>query len=277
MQQKLLGVIGYPLSHTLSPHLHGFLIEKLQLPCSYLAFAVKPQRLREALAGAKALGIAGLNVTVPHKQTVMAHLDQIDAQAQAIGAVNTIRFEHGRAFGTNTDAGGFLQSLHFHNIDLKQREVLILGAGGAAHAIAHAARQAGAASLKIFNRTAKRAEALAKRFDAQAVSAPNIEALPKGAAVINTTSVGMSPASEACPLPESDFRGDLLYIDLVYNPLETKFLQLARHAGATTVDGLGMLIFQGVLALAHWTGREISVDEWYDELRALLVRKMRQS
>ncbi|MCA9740397.1 shikimate dehydrogenase, partial [candidate division KSB1 bacterium] len=121
MHKHVLGVIGYPMTHTLSPYLHGFMIEKLGLPASYFAFSVQPERLGDALAGAKALGLTGLNVTVPHKQAVMAHLDEIDARAKAIGAVNTIRFEKGAAFGTNTDAGGFLESLTFNDVSLAGR------------------------------------------------------------------------------------------------------------------------------------------------------------
>ena len=275
MHKHVLGVIGYPMTHTLSPYLHGFMIEKLGLPASYFAFSVQPERLGDALAGAKALGLTGLNVTVPHKQAVMAHLDEIDARAKAIGAVNTIRFEKGAAFGTNTDAGGFLESLTFNNVSLAGREVLILGAGGAAHAIVYAAQQAGAAAISIFNRTAERAEKLAAHFGVRAVAEADTERLANGAVVINTTSVGMSPKLDACPLPENPFRSDLIYVDLVYNPLKTRFLALAQHAGATTVDGLGMLIFQGAQALSHWMAREIDVQKWYPELRTLLISKMK--
>ncbi|MFQ5632260.1 MAG: shikimate dehydrogenase [bacterium] len=275
MQQKIvLGVIGSPISHSLSPHLHAFLIDKLGLDCYYHAFEVQPENLRAAIDGTKALGIRGLNVTVPHKQNVMAYLDSIDEAAAKIGAVNTIRFENGRAFGANTDAPGFLKNLQFQGVELHGREVFVLGAGGAARAVVYAAKQAGAAAIKICNRTPERAQQLAGDFGAQAVTLREIQALAAGSIAINTTSVGMYPEADASPLAEKFFRRDLIYIDLVYNPVKTRFLQYAETVGAKTVDGLGMLIFQGAIALGFWTGQEIDVEKWYDEVREKIGCKL---
>lgn len=271
---KILGVIGYPISHSLSPYLHEFLAAKYLLSYHYYAFEVRSDNLPAAITGAKALGISGLNVTVPHKQRVMKHLDDIDEIATEIGAVNTIRFEYDRALGTNTDAPGFVKNLEFRKVELRGRNVFILGAGGAARAVIYAAKNAGASAIKICNRTLAHAQQLAQDFDAEVALLEQISQLSSGDVVVNSTSVGMSPNMHNSPLPEEFFRRDLVYIDLVYNPIKTRFLQLAEMIGAKTVDGLGMLIFQGAIALEHWTELEIEAEKWYDELRELLAKKM---
>ncbi|MDQ7051847.1 MAG: shikimate dehydrogenase [candidate division KSB1 bacterium] len=267
----LLGVIGDPIAHSLSPTLHRFLIQEYDLPYCYHAFRVPAEQLEMALLGARALGVAGLNVTLPHKQAVMRWLDEIDAEAQAIGAVNTIVFRKGRLLGTNTDAAGFLQSLRESGVGMRGRTVLVLGAGGAARAVCRAVQQAEAQALLIYNRTRERAETLAAAFGGDVAGLEQAMELPAGSLVINATRVGMAPDVEASPLPELLFRPDCVYVDLVYNPLRTRFLQMAQTTGAATVDGLGMLIFQGVRSLEVWLEREFNAAEFYQPLREHLV------
>ena len=267
----LLGVIGDPIAHSLSPVLHRFLIQQYDLPYCYHAFRVPTEQLEAALLGARALGVTGLNVTLPHKQAVMRWLDEIDAEAQAIGAVNTVVFRQGRLLGTNTDAAGFLQGLQESGVEVRGRTVFVLGAGGAARAVCRAVQQAGAREWYIYNRTRERAEALAAAFGGAAAELELAAALPAGSLVINATRVGMAPEVEASPLPEAQFRADCVYVDLVYNPLRTRFLQQAQAVGAATVDGLGMLIFQGVRSLEIWLEREFDTEEFYQPLRQHLV------
>ncbi len=267
----LLGVIGDPIAHSLSPALHRFLIQKYDLPYCYHAFRVPAEQLEAALLGARALGVAGLNVTLPHKRAVIRWLDEIDAEAQAIGAVNTIMFRQGRLLGANTDAAGFLQSLREGGVQVRGRTVFVLGAGGAARAVCCAVQQAGARALHIYNRTRERAESLAAEFGGTVADLEQAAALPAGSLVVNATRVGMAPEVDASPLPEPLFRPDCVYVDLVYNPLRTRFLQLAQAAGAATVDGLGMLIFQGVRSLEIWLERGFNAAEFYQPLREHLV------
>ncbi len=267
----LLGVIGDPIAHSLSPVLHRFLIQQYDLPYCYHAFRVPAEQLEAALLGARALGIIGLNVTLPHKQAVMRWLDEIDAEARIIGAVNTVVFRQGRLLGTNTDAAGFLQSMKESGVEVRGRTVFVLGAGGAARAVCRAVQQAGARELYIYNRTRERAETLAAAFGGAVAELVLAAALPAGSLVINATRVGMTPEVEASPLPEAMFRADCVYVDLVYNPLRTRFLQQAQAAGAATVDGLGMLIFQGVRSLEIWLEREFNTEEFYQPLRQHLV------
>ncbi len=265
--QKILGVIGDPISHSLSPRLHGFLMNRFGLAGCYHAFRVEAGSLEQAVRGAQALGFLGLNVTLPHKQRIIAFLDEIDEEAQRIGAVNTVIFRGGRIFGSNTDAVGFLRSLAAEGIALKGREVFVLGAGGAARAVCHAAVSAGARSLSIWNRTRERAEQLAQQFGGIVAPREKAGSLLAGSVVVNATRVGMRPAVEECPLPEPLFREHCTYVDLVYNPLRTHFLQQAERCGAATVDGLGMLIFQAVKSLELWFQQEFEVSPFYEELR----------
>jgi len=278
MQQSslpiMLGVIGDPIAHSLSPLLHGYFIREHGLPAAYHAFRVRPADLGAAIAGARALGFRGLNVTLPHKQAVMAHLDAIEPVAQQVGAVNMVIFKADRTIGTNTDVPGLLRSLQQAGVQLQGQAVFIIGAGGAARAAAFAARSAGARALHIANRTAEKAVGLAREVGAEAAALDAVQQLPPGAVVIQATPVGMHPAVDACVLPASRFRGDLVYVDLVYNPLETKFLRLARQAGAKTVDGLGMLIHQGILSLERWLGVSLAEAADVAGVRAELVARM---
>jgi shikimate dehydrogenase len=252
-----LAVIGHPVAHSLSPRLHAAALAACGRAGWYGAFDVPPERLAAAVRGLAALGFTGANVTVPHKRAAVALCDELDPVAAAIGAVNTLRFgADGRVAGFNTDAAGFLAALAAAVPDLQLRgsSALVLGAGGAARAVAFALREAGVARLGVRNRTAARAADLLAELGA--VADPD---LPPRAAdlLVNCTSVGMGVPAAAGVSPFdawTELPDRCVVVDLVYRPLETAFLRAARARGLRTVDGLGMLAHQAALAWRVWFG-----------------------
>lgn len=268
---SLVGLIGWPVAHSLSPSMHNAAFAELGLDWAYVPLPVRPDDVEQALKGLAALSFVGVNVTVPHKQAVMRYMDELSDSARITGAVNTIHFQNGKFSGYNTDAIGFLNSLKEANCDPQGMRIAVLGAGGAARAVVFALARAGADSIIVLNRTAERGAFLVGDL---AAAFPNssltFEALtPESLAVldstvdlvINSTSVGMYPHVEASPWPaDVPMPANVIFCDLVYNPLETVFLARARAAGATTIDGLGMLVHQGAYAFEKWTGQSAPVD-----------------
>ena len=258
---RLYGILGYPIGHSLSPLMHTLAFRHHGLAAVYLPFAVAPDDLGRAVAGAVALGVAGFNVTIPHKEAILACLDEVTHEASAIGAVNTVHVHDGRTTGYNTDGAGFLQPLQSLGTPLDQLTACVLGAGGAARALAAALLNAGCPRLVIANRTQTRSERLAaelqERFEAAEVHAVPMSDAPDAAQqsrlIVNATSLGMH-AGDAPLLPGRCFAPDQIVYDIVYRPLNTPFLQAARAAGATTIGGLDMLIGQGAAAFTIWTG-----------------------
>ena len=263
----ILGVIGQPVAHTGSPAMHNAALEATGLDFVYVAFAVPPKGAQAVGTAMRTLNIRGLNVTVPHKQAVMACLDEVSPEAQAIGAVNTIDHRDGRLCGHNTDAHGFIASVREDGgLQRLPGKVVLLGAGGAARAILYALLASSEVEhIALLNRTAARAETLADDLDAGGrvtVGALQDKAsLTEAELVINATSIGMEPAAGASPLGDGGGLHDgMVVVDIVYQPLETQLLQQARAAGACTVDGLGMLVHQGARAFEIWTGVTPPVD-----------------
>lgn len=261
---RLVGVIGWPVEHSLSPVMHNTAFAALGLDWAYLPLPVYPDHLGEALRGLRALGFAGANVTVPHKQAVLAHLDEVSHAAQVIGAVNTIVVREGSLYGDNTDAAGFITSLHEAGFDPAGTYCALMGAGGAARAVVHALADAGALQMCVYNRSFRRARDLCRdmakfhpdvRFEPASLN--DVSAIGDDTdLLVNTTSLGMWPHTEASPWPHDlPIRGHLTVCDLVYNPLETLFLTQARAVGAKTIGGLGMLVHQGAAAFEMWTSR----------------------
>ncbi|MBC7099797.1 shikimate dehydrogenase [Candidatus Bipolaricaulota bacterium] len=255
---RLLGLIGDPVEHSLSPQLHSFLISQAGLNYCYLAFRVPKGRLPEAISGMRALGIRGLNVTIPHKEAVVSCLDRLSPEAEAVGAVNTIANQDGELVGHNTDIQGFLAPLLARRIRLKGAKAVVIGAGGGAAAVAYGLLWAGA-EVAITSRTLKRALALARRLSQfGGVSAHPFKELPTllGGAelLVNATPVGMHPLSDDMPMSPELLREGLLVYDLVYNPCPTKLVREAATRGATAIGGLEMLVWQGAKALELWTG-----------------------
>lgn len=268
---SLVGLIGWPVEHSLSPAMHNAAFFKLGLDWAYVPLPVHPSNVRQALQGLAALGFVGVNVTVPHKQAVIRYMDELSDAARITGAVNTIHLKDGKMLGFNTDAIGFLNSLLEERCNPKGMRVAVLGAGGAARAVVFALCRAEADRVTVFNRTAERAaflvDDLADAFpDSQLsfapLTSPALSALDNNVdLVVNTTSVGMSPNQGSCPWPNDvPIPAGATFCDLVYNPLETVFLALARQAGAPTIDGLGMLVHQGAYAFERWTGQPPPIE-----------------
>jgi shikimate dehydrogenase len=265
---KLAGVMGWPVSHSRSPQIHNYWAARHGLDLVYTALPVAPDNIGAAIAGLQALGYLGANVTVPHKQAVIPYLARLDEAAQAIGAVNTLVFGPDGIEGRNTDALGFMVSLRegapYWRPD--SGPAVVLGAGGAARAIAWALREAGA-EVRIMNRTPDKAAMLAAEFGAEAV-AWSTEGLAGAALLVNCTSAGLNGENDL-ELALTALPASAVVADIVYQPLETGLLKAARSRGLVTVDGLGMLLYQAQLAFAAWTGVMPAVDA---ELRALVLR-----
>lgn len=268
-----LGVIGCPVSHSVSPEIHNFLIDRLELGYFYAAYPVPPEGLAAAFGGMKALGIRGLNVTVPHKEGAFALCDRLDDYAAEIGAVNTVVNEGGRLVGYNTDAPGFIMSLARAGVDPSGRDTVLLGAGGAARGVASALLKAGASRLRIINRTRERAERLAAELSllypnrvTAALSAEGAELL------VNTTSAGMKNGDSAFS-DYASLAADCVVCDIVYCPRETPFLKGAKAAGLKTVGGIGMLIYQAVIAFERFTGVSPSEEDVESLFRRMEMKK----
>jgi shikimate dehydrogenase len=251
---KLCAIIGNPIGHSLSPLVHNAAFECLGLDYIFLAFAV--ERLQEAIRGIAALGLQGVSITIPHKVEVMNYLDEIEPVARRIGAVNTIVKRDGRLIGYNTDWSGAMQALE-DKIDLRGKSAVVLGAGGAARAIAFGLKEKGADPV-ILNRTVARAEALASGLQCRFGSVELIEKLSYDL-VINATSVGMAPHTESTPLHKAVLK-DVLVFDTVYNPLKTRLIREAEERGCPTVTGLEMFVNQAALQFELWTGQKAPLD-----------------
>ncbi|WP_026674611.1 shikimate dehydrogenase [Alkalihalobacterium bogoriense] len=253
---KLFGLLGNPVGHSLSPAMHNEMFTFLQLPHYYHAFNVEETQLEKAVAGIKALGIAGFNVTIPHKVAIMKYLDEIDDEAKKIGAVNTVVVEDGKLIGYNTDGRGYLESLlDVTGLTLQQKSVLVIGAGGAARAIVTVLVSHGVGDVTICNRTKEKANTLASETMTKSISIQDAEQqLATFDLIINTTSVGMSPKINEMPLSLEKMKEGTVVSDLIYNPLETKLLKEAKKKNALIVEGVGMFVGQGALAFEKWTG-----------------------
>lgn len=260
------GVIGYPISHSMSPLMHNREFQAFQMDDYYTAFSVHPEDLKKAIEGIRALNIRGVNVTIPHKVAVMEFLDDIDEEAQLIGAVNTIINENGKLIGSNTDGQGYLRSLtSLIQSSLTSKKVLCIGAGGAARAIVTSLGRHGVGSIDIANRTKSKAEELAEHVQlfvpSKALTLQQAEDnLSHYDIVINTTSVGMSPHVENLPIQVHNLKQGTFVSDLIYNPLTTRFLKEAKDYGALIDNGVGMFVYQGAIAFQKWTGIEPNIE-----------------
>ncbi|HNT65195.1 MAG TPA: shikimate dehydrogenase [bacterium] len=274
----LYGVFGDPVGHSLSPVLHNWFMRRFGINGVYMAFAISADRLQKAIQALPTLGFVGVNITIPHKEAVLAYVNHCDLQAEIIGAANTIRIVDNRVDAYVTDADGFVLSLHKQQQRFHNASVVMLGAGGAARSIAYALARLQVARLAIINRTYSRAESLA-RFVRERFQLPDTKALPEGEQleglssadiVINTTSVGMYPyTSESLVKDPRVFHNGQLVYDLIYNPSATRLLHDARRNGAEIQNGLDMLIYQGLVSLNIWR------QDTY-ELRAADLQELRQ-
>jgi shikimate dehydrogenase len=269
-----LGLLGYPLEHSFSPRLHAAALSRLGLDGEYRLYPIPPGdagALAAILAGLRGGELDGLNVTIPHKQAIIPFLDELTPLARAVGAVNTIYVREGRLIGDNTDAPGFLADLErsLGPAVAAPSQALVLGAGGAARAVAYALRQAGW-EVTIAARRIEQAEALAAALPAPitalALDAESLASLAP-ALIVNTTPLGMSPSLDTCAWPAGlPFPKAVAVYDLVYNPPETLIVRRARAAGLPAVTGMGMLIEQASLSFARWTGELFPNDMVYEAI-----------
>ncbi|MDR0267939.1 shikimate dehydrogenase [Paenibacillus sp.] len=256
----LLGVIGDPIAHSKSPVMHQAALSALGLPGAYVPMHVKRGQVAEAIAGIKALGFRGINVTIPHKLEVIPYLDHLDETALRIGAVNTIVNDHGILTGYNTDGIGYVRSLKEEAVsELKGKKIMVLGAGGAARGIVHALSLESPDRICIANRTADKAEAIAAEWkDLADIRGISLQELPvylkETDILINTTSVGMHPHVAETPVNVDLIPERIVVSDLIYNPLQTRLLAESERKGCKVHGGLGMFVNQGAYALEYWTG-----------------------
>lgn len=263
-----MGVIGHPIVHSLSPRMHNAAFAVDGADYAYVAMDVPPERLESAVEGLSALGFVGFNVTMPHKERIVPLLDRLDTPAKISGAVNTVVVRDGVLYGMNTDGSGFVEACAESGVEFAGKQVLLLGAGGAAAAIAVAVLGEKARGLVIANRTSSRAEGLAEKVagiggDAEITAIP-LDSAAEGSAeadvVVNTTYLGMK-GDDKMPLPVECLASDKAVCDAVYlRGAETDLIRQAREVGATVVPGGRMLLYQGVQAQRAWTGREPNVE-----------------
>ena len=251
---KLCGIFGNPIEHTLSPLIHNAAFDHLKL--NYLFLAFKVTHLKEAVDGIRALNLKGVSVTIPHKVAVIDYLDEVEEVAGKIGAVNTIVNRDGRLMGYNTDWSGAIEALE-EKVSLKGKTALILGAGGAARAMAFGLKERGA-QFTILNRTVKKAEMLASEVGCNSGGLEDASSISFDM-VINTTSVGMFPDTDAIPIKQESL-GDALVFDMVYNPLKTRLISEAEASGCSTVMGIEMFVNQAAEQFTLWTDREAPRD-----------------
>ena len=262
---KITGLFGYPVEHTLSPVMHNAAFEALGLDYCYVAFPVHPDYLREAVKAISALNLGGVNITVPHKERVIPFLDEIDKEASYIGAVNTIVNSKGRLTGYNTDGRGFMQSLFESGISAEGKEVLIVGAGGASRAISYYVGKE-AKKVYLYDIEKEKAERLVadlkKNFD-NISTVDDIARIERFHLLINATPLGLKK-EDPLPFDTARLRSDQIVCDLIYK--KTRLLEEASKKECIALDGLGMLLWQGVFAFELWTGMSPPVDIMRDAL-----------
>jgi len=268
-ETKIYGLIGYPVKHSVSPQIHNAAFKTIGINAVYLTFEVKKEFLKKALDGVKALGIKGLNVTIPHKVNVIKYLNKLTYEANLIGAVNTILNEDGKLIGFNTDYTGVLKTFETYKIDLTNKKIVLLGAGGAAKAIAFAIAEK-ASSLIILNRTKRKAVNLVKELNKKlkvnalgnSLTFKALKNSLKDADIlINATSVGMEPNVNQTLVAKELLQKDMVVFDIIYNPLETKLLKEAGEIGAKCINGVEMLVQQAAEAFKIWFKIEPPVNE----------------
>jgi len=265
---KILGVIGHPVEHSLSPLMHNAALTNLGLDYVYLPFAIAPENLTTAIAGFASIGVVGFSITIPHKQAILPLLSEISPIAQAIGAVNTVVNKGNKWLGTNTDVEGFIAPLQttYHQ-DWSQKKAVILGNGGAARAVVAGCIQLGLAEIHVVGRNLQKLQVFeqswqnspfADKFQVHEwTELPNL--LHQANLLVNTTPIGMYPHVEQSPLNSQEMGylpGDAIAYDLIYIPKPTKLLHLAQKQGIVTIDGLEMLVQQGAAALKIWLQEE---------------------
>lgn len=271
---ELIGLIAKPIRHSKSPMMHNTAFEALGLDYAYLVFEVDNDNLEQSVKGLKALGVRGFNVSMPNKGPIMQYLDEILPAGELCQAVNTVVNENGRLIGTSTDGLGFMMACQDNNMPIIGKKVTLLGAGGAATAIAMQAGLDGVAEISIFNRDDEffdRAQENADKLNAKtgckarAFRLEDTEALRReindSVMLINATGCGFAAQVGQCPIPDKSFlRPDLMVADVIYSPARTALLEMAQEVGCPNMNGIGMMLYQGAAAFKMWTGHEMPID-----------------
>lgn len=280
---RLIGLLGWPVAHSISPQLHNHLLARLGLPLAYIPLGVRPDSLHTVVHALRACGFAGANVTIPHKQQVVHFCDVISDLSSRTGTVNTLYFRDGLMHGTTTDPEGFLRALAWMGHDARGGNVVILGNGGTARTLGFAlALRRLPASLTLVGRNSERVSGLAAEIESGSgfpvgwtlFDAPRLRDTMRSCSLcVNCTSVGMHPHTDASVLSPEFFHPGMAVVDTIYNPARTLFLRQAEQAGCAVQNGLRMLVYQGLASLALWVGHEIGealVD--LDELQGQVAR-----
>lgn len=271
--KQVFAVFGDPISHSLSPPMHNAAYKALGINACYHAFKVTRENLEKAIHGARAMGFGGINLTIPHKEKALEYVKP-DPIAEQIGAINTIDFKK-ETMGYNTDGIGAKKAIESTGITVKGKKILLLGAGGAARAIAFQLATDGTHTLLIANRTIERAQKLAEHLSnitqAEAHQLKDAEKIaPDADILINTTPIGMHPKTDETPLPATALQPNHVVFDIVYNPLKTRLLKNAENTGAAIITGEKMLLYQGAEAFKIWTGIKPPIEVMHTALlRAL--------
>lgn len=276
---QITGIIGHPIKHSYSPFMHNIAFELLNLNYLFLPFDVPPSNLKSAIKGMTALGIKGLNVTIPHKENVIPLVKNVSEEVSIVGAANTIVNDNGTLNAYNTDVFGVMETLLPYKEKIANAEVSILGSGGASRSVIYSLlRNFRPEKINLINRNEVRADQLKEYFTAKMhfnnfktyslYNSPIDEILKRSQLIVNSTSVGMYPNIDDSVISSYEaFTKDQIVFDMVYNPLKTKLLMLADAAGAKTLDGLTMFVYQGAKAFELWTGLEMPVEKIFKALK----------
>lgn len=270
---KLFGILGTPIEHTLSPKMHSYMAEKAGIDMSYLAFDVAPEKLHAAMEGMKSVGACGFNITAPHKIEIMKELDEIRDDARDMNSVNTIVNRNGKWYGFNTDGDGFCTSLILEGCEIKDKNVLIIGAGGSARGVCYKLAEYGAASITMTARTKEKIHIIGEMVKKYSSTEfyDEIDKTKKYDIIINSTPLGMHPFEDKNPCDFMEIIDEnTVCCDLIYNPKKTIFLKEAENRGAKIINGLGMLIMQGIIAFELFNDVELDRKKYYEELNSLL-------
>ncbi len=265
---KILGLVGDPIEHTFSPSIHNKLCDKLNLNYIYIPFNIKSSKLSQAIEGFRAINLYGFNVTIPHKENIIPFIDKVSNEALLMGAVNTVKNIGGQLHGYNTDGYGFCQSLYYNNVSIKNKNIIILGAGGSARALSIKLAIEGAKSILILNRTPEKAKDISNIINDKIKNIASYGLLDNDSPrkyikecdiLINSTSMGMEPHVNLSPISDFNFlNSKTIVCDLIYNPNKTLFLSKAEKMGCKIINGWGMLIFQAIKSFEIWTEQKVS-------------------
>jgi shikimate dehydrogenase len=279
---EVIGLIGHPIKHSYSPFIHNVTIELKKLDYIYLPFDVPVSNLKNALKGMIALGIKGFNVTIPHKENILQYMHNVSEEATMIGAINTVVNDHGKLNGYNTDMHGIYETLIPYKDEITGRDVSVVGSGGAARAVIYTLiRHFRPSLINIINRTEQRAESLKRYFKEKVkyssfktheLFPPDLVDVFSGSKlIINATPVGMFPdIDDSITTLQSSFHKEHIVFDLVYNPAQTRLLQMANVNGAVTLDGLKMLVYQAAKSFELWTGEELPIEQLHKSLQLVI-------